>query len=255
MQPFFSIIVPTYNAEILLPFAIRSLTSQDFADFEVLILDGLSDDNTLAIAQQLATNDSRIKVYCEKDDGIYDAMNKGILKSKGQYLYFLGSDDTIFKNTVLSCVHQSLLNYPVDVLYGDVYMTKFRRLYAGEFTKEKLFYHNICHQSIFLKKSVFTRTGLFNVKYVVLADYDNNIKWFLSNKISSRYDSIIVANYAHGGFSSQNGDDVFNKSKKWLFLRRASWLMPLSFYKKMIKNSFKLKYQRYVLGGRGTSEF
>lgn len=95
-----SIIIPTYNSASVLPRALDSIICQTFTNWEVLIMDGISTDDTLKMAQSY--NDSRIRIYSEPDNGIYDAMNKGINKANGEWLYFLGSDDCLFSKDVLS---------------------------------------------------------------------------------------------------------------------------------------------------------
>lgn len=232
MSPFFSIIIPTYNVEVLLPSALDSILKQNFDDYEVVIMDGLSEDKTFAIAKDFARKNKRIKVYSKKDEGIYDAMNEGIKKASGSYLFFLGSDDTFYNHKVFNNVYKALKNHPVDVLYGDVYSTRFNGVYDGVFTAEKLYFRNICHQAIFFSKTIFDNTGLFNLKYKAHADYDHNLKWFLNKNISNRYQRMTIANYADGGFSSINEDLVFKKDKKRLFFKRAFGQVSLKFYLK-----------------------
>jgi glycosyltransferase involved in cell wall biosynthesis len=240
--PFFSIIIPTYNSEKLLSKALDSVLRQNYDDYEVVIMDGLSSDDTVKKAKVFALKDDRFKVYSGKDEGIYDAMNKGIEKARGFYLYFLGSDDTFYKDNVLTTVYLKLCLSPVDILYGNVYSERFKGLHDGAFTPDKLYKKNICHQSIFLKKSIFNITGLFNLKYKAHADYDHNIKWFFSKRIKHSYHDIIIANYADGGFSSVNGDPVFQRNKKNLFFYRAICKVSWTFF---LKNYF-IKTNSYL---------
>src|SRR5688572_23331397 len=101
-SPMFSIIIPTLNSEAHIRRSLESVLHQSFPNFEILIVDGLSVDQTLSIVQQ--ENDARITTYSEKDHGIYDAMNKGITLAKGKWLYFLGSDDVLYDNNVFQDV-------------------------------------------------------------------------------------------------------------------------------------------------------
>ncbi|TVZ53384.1 glycosyltransferase family 2 protein [Dokdonia sp. Hel_I_53] len=234
MLPFFSIIIPTYNAQKKLNFALNSLLQQDFKDFEIIIMDGASSDMTLNVINYYASEDSRIRVFSEEDLGIYDAMNKGIIKGRGQYLYFLGSDDILFGDKVLSQIFEVLQENAVDVLYGNVFSSRFDGLYDGLFTASKLYNKNICHQSIFFKRSVFQTIGVFDLKYKSQADYDHNLKWFFSDKLSHSYSKITIANYADGGFSSLNNDLLFIKNKKRLFFRLGRGKLSLNFYMKVV---------------------
>ncbi len=225
-SPFFSIIIPTYNSELLLNKTLDSILSQQFEDFEILIIDGLSTDGTLSIAEN--KKDNRIKIASEKDNSIYDAMNKGIRASRGEYLFFLGSDDTFFDNEVLLKVYDNITRYKPNILYGNVYSERFGGVYDGEFSAESLFTHNICHQSIFYYKKVFNKTGVFNVKYKSHADWDNNMKWFLNPFISKMYLDVIVANYSDGGLSSLQEDKNFKKDKAANYLKYGKTVLSQS---------------------------
>lgn len=200
-----SIIIPTYNSASVLPKALDSIVNQTFTDWEVLVIDGVSTDDTLKVAQSY--NDSRIRIYSEPDKGIYDAMNKGIKKAHGEWLYFLGSDDWLLNENVLEIVLGYLIN-KYDVVYGDVEACQLDPLHLGEWDLKSIDY-NRCHQGIFYRKSVFHKLGLYNLKFPIWADYDLNLKWFFSKKMSNLYIPIVIAHYSDGGFSSGHEDEAF----------------------------------------------
>src|SRR5690606_25312812 len=127
-------------------------------NFEILVVDGLSKDNTVEIARGF--RDTRIKVICEEDAGIYDAMNKGIVHSTGQWLHFLGADDQL-RLDALETIAEAVKSTQIDVIYGDVWSPRFGGRHDGPFDAQKLFRKNICHQAIFFKKEIFQRTGPF----------------------------------------------------------------------------------------------
>jgi glycosyltransferase involved in cell wall biosynthesis len=216
LTPFFSIIIPTYNAEKTLETALDSILKQTFSDFEVIVVDGQSVDSTQNIAQKF--KDARVRMKIEKDNGVYDAMNKGILLSKGEWLYFLGSDDLLYDERVLSDI-KNQISKEDDIIYGNVISEPLNGLYDGAFTMEKLFNRNICHQSIFIRRPVFEKTGLFDLKYKMQSDWDQNIKWFLDNSLRKKFVDRIVALYAGTGLSSQVRDLAFEKDKTQKFLR------------------------------------
>lgn len=110
----FSIIIPTYNSSATLGQALNSIIEQSFKDFEILIMDGASSDKTVAIAQKI--NDPRISIYSEPDSGVYDAMNKGIARARGEWVYFLGSDDWLINNTVLDKINAHI-SPDIDIIY------------------------------------------------------------------------------------------------------------------------------------------
>lgn len=220
--------MPTYNAAATLDIALKSIIHQTFQNTEVLIVDGLSSDDTLEIAKKYQLKFPQIKIISEKDEGIYDAMNKGIGIAKGEWVYFMGSDDSLYEtNTIEHFLKPEKVNN-FEVLYGNVFSTRFSGVYDGEFTYSKLATKNICHQSIFFNKSVFKKIGNFNLKYKTHADWDHNIRWFFSSKISKLYINQVVANYADCGYSSLNKDDLFNKEKNIKLLLRGMGKIPLT---------------------------
>jgi hypothetical protein len=95
--------------------------------------------------------------------------------------------------------------------------TRFNGVYDGHFTKEKIFKQNICHQAILFNRKVFRKVGAFNQKYRSHADWDHNLRWFLSSKIKKKYIDLIFANYADGGFSSRSAEPFFNQVKNWKY--------------------------------------
>lgn len=214
MAIFFSIIIPTFNSEKTLKQCLNSVVSQTFKDYEVIIIDGLSSDSTLRTIKKYSAQYELIRWISEKDSGIYDAMNKGIKLAKGEWLYFLGSDDSLFSSDTLNQIQKELQDF--DVVYGNVTSSRFNGIYDGPFTKEKIYEKNICHQAILYNKRVFQKIGGFNLKYRSQADWDHNLSWFLSDKIRKTYVDVIIANYADGGFSSLNAD-TFYQMKRWKY--------------------------------------
>jgi glycosyltransferase involved in cell wall biosynthesis len=209
MSPYFSIVIPTFNSGNQINTALRSILDQSYDSYEILIVDGLSTDATVSIAESY--NNEKIIINSEKDKGIYDAMNKAIKIANGQWLYFLGSDDSLFDKNVLKEVYDASKDYPCDVIYGDVSSSRFNGLYDGEFDKTKILKKNICHQAIFLNRTAFLKVGKFNIEYKVYGDWDHNIRWFFSKKIVHKYVDLTIANYADGGFSSTSQDLLYQK--------------------------------------------
>lgn len=206
-MPFFSIILPTFNSSKTLRECIDSILLQSNHDFEIVLMDGVSTDETLVIAKGF--QDERIKIYSETDKGIYDAMNKGIQKSSGKWLYFIGSDDTLYDDRVLEDVYQTITQKDIDVLYGNVLMMRSGVINDGEFDYNKIQIAPICHQAIFYKRTVFEFFGNYNLEYKVFADSDFNLKWFFSDQFIHLYVDRIIARYAETGFSSSRIDHLY----------------------------------------------
>lgn len=204
--PFFSIIIPAYNAAKDIATALGSVCGQQFQDFEVVVMDGVSTDNTAAIVQSLAENDSRIRLIIQKDTGIYDAMNKGLSQSKGKWIYFLGSDDVLHDDGVLKKIAEFLQKDQADLWYGDVLIMPGSRKYGGIFSSDTLLYRNISHQAIFYKRDIFERVGLYNLSYRKHADWDFNIRCFELPGIRTQHRDVVVAEFREGQTSA--GHDV-----------------------------------------------
>ena len=203
-----SIIIPTFNSSKVLGRALDSIVNQTFTDWEVLVMDGASNDNTADVAKSYG--DRRIKFFSEPDKGIYDAMNKGIKKSQGEWLYFLGSDDWLYDNDVLAYFFRDNDFSGYDVVYGEVDAPQLSNFNKGEWSYDSLKY-NRCHQAIFYKKNLFAKLGYYNLKYKLLADLDFNIKWFLNSKIINLHVQRLVSCYSDGGASTLVADEEFKR--------------------------------------------
>uniref|UniRef100_UPI00404A4009 glycosyltransferase family 2 protein n=1 Tax=Gelidibacter sp. TaxID=2018083 RepID=UPI00404A4009 len=224
---FFSIIIPTYNSEATIIGAIDSVLNQTFYNFEIIVIDGNSSDRTVALLEDYLLYNRNIYIFSETDKGIYDAMNKGVVKSKGTWLYFLGSDDYLVDKEVLTKVFNFITNTTLEVVYGNVYFAGRNCLYDGEFNYQKLTQKNICHQSIFVKRTVFEKIGNFDLSFKSVADWHHNIRWFYNNEIKNRYIDLTIAEYSDGGYSSIHRDVKFLSVKNELFFKYGCNKLPL----------------------------
>lgn len=236
-KPICSIIIPTFNSEATVSRALGSILCQTYHDYEIVIIDGLSTDKTHAIVKTYQDNHSSIKWFSQADNGIFDAMNKGIDHAKGCWLYFMGSDDFLFNKEVLYNIFSKVKSTSHDVIYGNVYYASLNKIYDGEFTNLKLYKKNICHQAIFLKRTVFDKIGNFDLSYKSVADWHHNIKWFYNKSIRHQFIEVTIAEYSDGGFSSQHRDEKFLEMKNELFLKYGCYQLPL---KKRIEITTKI---------------
>jgi|GEM_PF-314687 len=212
--PKISIITPTYNSAKHLKACILSVAQQSYTNKEHLIVDNLSTDETVEIVRKYALQYPHIRLISEKDHGIYDAMNKGIEKCSGDWLYFIGCDDTFYNDDVLSCIFCSHEIEQMDVIYGNVEWGKGGPLYDGLFTPLKLLNKNICHQAIFFTRDLFYQLGGFETKYKALADWVFNMQWFFRENSRIHYLDQTIAVYNPDGYSSNNKDQIFIDERK-----------------------------------------
>ncbi len=208
--PKVSIITPAYNSAKDIEACIVSVAQQTYANKEHLIIDNQSGDGTLEIVKKYALLYPHIQCITERDGGIYDAMNKGIERTSGEWLYFLGSDDVLYDKDVLADLMSSEEALYSDIIYGNVEWGPNGALYDGEFTFVKLIKKNICHQAIFFRRNVFDRLGKFDLQYKVLADWAFNLLWIGRDDIHRSYRNRVIATYGLGGYSSTNHDPIFH---------------------------------------------
>lgn len=215
----FSIILPTYNCAESLSKALGSIWRQDYNNYEVIVVDGRSTDDTLRIIKDYEKKfGGRLRWVSEADKGIYDAMNKGVDLAKGEWIYFLGSDDVLYSRDVLEKVSKEIKKSGVDVIYGNVQWGDSDEIYDGKFSTLKLMEKNICHQSIFYRKTLFEALGKFDLKYKIWADYLFNIRWFNNIKFQHKYVDLIIAKYGIGGVSKDE-DEQFLKDRDKINVR------------------------------------
>ena len=201
-----SVITVTYNAQNSIQETVQSVVQQNFSEYEYLIIDGASSDNTVDIIKNYANG--KIKIISEPDNGIYDAMNKGIKISKGKFLYFLQAGDTLMPG-ILNQLSSYLKKQECALIYGDVIWGNEGETYDGYFSQYKISIKNICHQAIFYHREIFNIYKKYNVEYNVLADYDLNLKCFSNPYIKKIYLNKIIAKF-DAGYSSYTEDQNFN---------------------------------------------
>lgn len=227
MSPLISIITVVFNGEKTLSGTIESVLTQDYKNFEYILIDGASTDKSVSIIHKYAC--PSIKYISEPDLGIYDAMNKGINLAEGRWIYFLGADDTFHNSKVLNKIFSSknIANY--DVIYANVFLKYSNKIFGGSFNEKRLMGQNICHQSIFYRNTLFQKYGKFNLKYPILADWEFNMRWFGDASIRRLYLNVVVANYDETGSSSCKSDENFQKDYWLLLLKNFSHLDKIVF--------------------------
>jgi glycosyltransferase involved in cell wall biosynthesis len=214
MKPLFSIILPTFCAEAVVLEALESIRRQTFTDYEIVVVDGGSTDKTLdLIAGGQAKFEGRLTFHSEKDDGIYDAMNKGISRAQGEWIYFLGADDRLHDPNVLQNVAAFIQSRPDGhLIYGDVILHSNSSRYAGSFDLDKLLFEkNICHQAIFYRRIVFEKLGGYNLRYRIWADWDLNIRCFQHPAFIQNHVDLVIADYNDLSGKSAVEDPILRK--------------------------------------------
>ena len=212
----FSIITPTYNCKGKIEKTIKSVLSQKSSLFEYIVVDSNSNDGTLGV---LKKHKSQIILLVEKDNGIYDAMNKGISLSKGKYLYFLGAGD-ILKGDVLRLIQKKIPKRETFFIFFNVFRKDLNHIENYKnLNKFNITGNNIIHQAILYHRNIFKLFGKYDLKYKTSADHYMNIKCFGSKHIKKLYIDLLFAIYEGNGFSTRKIDNVFFRDKSNLILK------------------------------------
>lgn len=230
-----SIIIPTFNSGKTLHACLKSIADQNYKHVEVLIIDGVSTDDTIEIANMYKDSIPRLHIISEPDNGIYDAMNKGAAMANGEWLFFLGSDDIFYSNDILEClfVKHQIDFESNDFVYGNVLWGDTNSVYLREFTMAKLFTDNICHQAIFVRKHIFEKLEGFDIRYKIYADWHFNLRCFADNSIKIKYMNVLIAKFSLNGISGTR-EDLFLLNKKTI-IKGIIKKQPL-----LVKTSFNL---------------
>ncbi len=191
-----SIIVPVYNNEEYIESCLESIVCQTFRDFELIVIDGNSKDNTKKLIEKY--KDDIDYFVSESDNGIYDAMNKGIKKANGEWYLFLGSDDRLFGAHILNDIF-CRSNYDNNkIIFGNIFYDNNEK-FISSLDWRVLFRNTLHHQSAFYNKSVF-KDREFNSEYSIIADYEINLIAYLQ-KYKVKYIDVNVAQCSEFGVS------------------------------------------------------
>jgi glycosyltransferase len=213
-----SIITAIWNRAETLEHAIDSLEAQSYVDWEHIVQDGGSTDGTLALLA--ARTHRRRHVVSERDGGIYDALNRGLVRSKGDIVGILHSDDFLAHREVLSKVVQKFTETGADAIYGDLdyvaaedHSRIIRHWSSGDFRPSKLAWGWMPpHPALFLRRNVFERFGTYDTSYRVAADYDAILRYFGKGGITSAHIPEVLVKMRVGGESNKSLRSILRKS-------------------------------------------
>ena len=238
-----SIITATYNSAQNLSRCIDSVYQQTYPNKEYIIIDGKSTDNTLEIINK---NKNKISDWItEKDNGIYEAINKGIKLATGDVIGLLHSDDVFADATVLTKVAEGLSDYNIDCIYGDLkYVTNsgktIRMWKSGPGTDAKILDGWMPpHPTLFVRKEVFEKYGLYRTDMKIAADYEMVLRLFYKNRIITHYLPFTTYLMTIGGTSNKSFKNIINKSKED-YRSMKMHKIPFPLYTLITKNFRKL---------------
>lgn len=208
-----SIITVAYNSGATLRDTMRSVLSQNYPDWEHVIIDGNSTDNTLEIIRELEPEyQGRLKWISEPDKGLYDAMNKGVALASGDVIGILNSDDFYSSPEVLTSVARTIREENVDAVFGDIHFVddsdlgKCVRYYSSRFFSRwtMLMGYQPAHPSFYCRKECYERFGTFDTNFRVAADFEHMFRLIYIHRIRTHYLPIDFVTMRTGG-ASTNG--------------------------------------------------
>jgi glycosyltransferase involved in cell wall biosynthesis len=245
-----SVITATYNRGTTIARAISSIKSQTYSNIQVVVIDGASEDNTVLLVSPMLKDTDILK--SEPDQGIYDALNKGLAVATGEVVAFLHSDDLYFDENVISKVVEVFADASVDVVYGDACffsasnITKTLRRYRSD----KLSIRNLAwgkmpaHPAIFIRRCIYEELGYFETDFKIAADYEFLCRLVHYANLKSVYLSSVLVLMQLGGASTSGFRSTILLNKEVLrAIRRngiyTNMLMLLSKYPSKIMQLLK----------------
>lgn len=222
-----SVITAVYNRADHLQDALSSLYGQTYSRVEHIVIDGASTDGTMDVLR--AHRDKISVLVSEGDDGIYDALNKGIARATGDVIGFLNSDDFYADSRVLERVAAAFSDPEVAAVYGDLnYVAKddtsriIRYWHAGAYSSGKLAWGWMPpHPTLYVRRWVYDQLGAFDTQYRIAGDYDAILRFLGAGGIRPAYIPEVLVNMRVGGESNRSLTRLLRKSyEDYLILRR-----------------------------------
>ena len=215
-----SIITICYNRVATIGEAIASVFSQDYPDIEYIIVDGASTDGTVErIRETIVGQEKRVKMVSEPDNGLYDALNKGVQMATGDIVGVCHSDDVLFTPNTISHVVERFASSDCDFLYADGLFVDaddtrkvIRRWIGGRYSKWKVRHGWLpLHTTCYIRRDYMMAHGLYDTQYSIVADTDLLLRYLLGEDIKVAYLPEYVTRMRMGGVST----DASQRLKMW----------------------------------------
>jgi len=230
-----SIVTATHNSSATIRDTIESILQQTHQDWELIIEDGLSQDDTLSIAREFESRCSgRMRIFLEKDEGLYDAMNRGIARATGDIVGILNSDDFYFDNHVLEDINKAMEDQTVDCIYGDlVYVlpnnkNRIVRIWKGSQYEKGAYQYgwHPAHPTFYAKRDFYKKLGGFNTSYAISADFELMLRFIEKAGLRNRYIHRYFVKMRMGGESNGNLRNIICGNRNILRAMRENGLKP-----------------------------
>jgi glycosyltransferase involved in cell wall biosynthesis len=219
-NPKISIITVSYNSIRTISDTINSVISQTYPNIEYIIIDGASTEGTVELIKSFGNKISKFK--SEPDNGIYNAINKGIKLAEGDIVGIINSDDFFCSNNIIQKVADAFNDVETDAIYGDVQFvnngntSKIVRYYSSKrFNLEKFkFGFMPAHPGFYAKRELFEKLGYYKTDYIIAADFELLLRFLYLNKIKCKYLEMPFVTMRTGGVSNKSILSNFTLNKE-----------------------------------------
>ena len=220
-----SIITITFNSAKTLQRALDSVQSQSYGNIEHVIVDGASTDGTRAMIETYAAKNPNVRWISEKDDGIYNAINKGIRMATGDIIGFLHSDDIFNSSDSIEQIAAAFETGNVDVVYGDLQYCRagkvVRKWNSNSFNPRSLKYGWMPpHPTVYVRREVYEQVGPYDEWFRISADYDMMLRIFKSNYTTHYIPSILVSMETGGASNKDTRARLSKTQEDYLVLKK-----------------------------------
>lgn len=213
-----SVITICYNDKAGLEKTMASVTGQTFSDFEYIVIDGGSTDDSVEVIRKYAALGKVAYWVSQKDNGIYDAQNKGWRRATGDYCLFLNSGDFLANENVLAEIFAWAPTE--DIVYGDLMVDNgkiapYRLGQPAPFTFDDLIYSTVFHPTAFIRRSLLEEAGGYDESFRIVADYDFFLRALLVRKCSSKYVPVAVTVFNTSGVGSDPANQTLHNEERY----------------------------------------
>jgi glycosyltransferase involved in cell wall biosynthesis len=210
-----SIITVSFNSGSTLGDTLKSVAAQTHPEIEHILIDGGSTDNTRDLVDQHGKH--LYKYVCEPDQGIYDAMNKGLALATGEVVGFLNSDDLFFESDSVAKISSAFSDPEIDAVYGNIVMVdplqlqKIRRYWRPGIFKHGAFASGwmVPHPTLYVRRDILNSAGGFNLRYRLQSDFDLELRLFEIMKIRAKYLPSTIVRMRMGGATTGSFFNIF----------------------------------------------
>ncbi len=234
-----SIITATYNSAATVRDTLESILQQTHQDWELIIEDGLSRDDTLSIVREYEPrSQGRMRIFSEKDNGLYDAMNRGIARATGDVIGILNSDDFFHDEHVLEDINRAMENQPIDCVYGDLKFVqagnthRVVRIWKGSQHENGAFLRgwHPAHPTFYARRKCFEKYGSFDTSFAVSADFELMLRFIEVEGIRNRYIPRYFVKMRMGGESTGSLRNILKGNRGILRALHEHGFKPSTFF-------------------------